>query len=208
MLRLVLADDHGVVLEGLRALLDTEPGMEVVALCRDGHEAVDAVEQHAPDVLIMDASMPDCDGVDAAARIKEMDSPVPIIILSATLDDGTLLRCLELGLEGLMLKESAAKTLTEAIRAVAGGERWIPAKLSERGLDLLTREREGNGAELTPRELEVVEKVVTGRSNRRAAKELGITEGTVKLHLHHVFRKLEVSSRMELAVVARERGLI
>lgn len=208
MLRLVLADDHGMVLEGLRALLDTEPGMEVVALCRDGHEAVDAVAQHEPDVLIMDAAMPDCDGVDAAARLKEMERPVPIIILSATLDDGTLLRCLELGLEGLMLKESAAKTLTEAIRAVAGGERWIPSKLSERGLDLLTREKEGSDADLTPREREVVAKVVAGRSNRRAAKELGITEGTVKLHLHHVFRKLEVSSRLELAVVARDRGLV
>ncbi len=204
MLRLVLADDHSLVLEGLKALLETEPGMEVVALCVDGTEALEAVENHCPDVVVMDASMPGCSGVEAAAIMRERESSVPVMILAATLDDATLVRCLELGVEGLILKESAGAVLTEAILAVGGGERWIPTRLAKRGLDLLTRRGESGEQTLTPREREVVRKVVAGCSNRKAAGELGIAVSTVKLHLHHVFRKLGVSSRMELAVLARD----
>lgn len=206
-LRLVLADDHTVVLEGLHALLSLEEDMEVVALCTDGVEAVEAVQEHRPDVLVMDATMPRFSGVDALERLREDGEEVPVIILSATLDDSMLLRCVELGVEGLVLKESAAAGLVSAIRKVAAGERAIPPLLSQRVLDLLAPE---NGEEpvLTPREREIVVKVAEGSSNKRAAFELGIAEGTVKLHLHNAFKKLGVANRVQLSLLARERGWI
>ena len=207
-LRLVLVDDHTVVLEGLRALLSLESDLEVVALCTDGNEAVEAVVKHSPDVLVMDATMPESSGLDAAARLRLAGETVPTIILTATLDDPTLLQCLEIGVEGLVLKESAAAGLVDAIRKVAAGEQSIPPLLSQRALNLLAQRNKVGEDGLTSREREIVLRVAAGDSNKRAAFELGIAEGTVKLHLHNAFRKLDVSNRVQLSLLARERGWI
>ncbi|MDP2956239.1 MAG: response regulator transcription factor [Longimicrobiales bacterium] len=207
-IRLVLADDHSMVLQGLRALLSLEPDLEVVALCTDGREALEAASLHRPDVLVMDVAMPRCGGLEARARLREQGLSVATVMLSATMDDATLGRCMELGVEGLVLKESAASSLVDAIRAVARGERWIPPLLSGRALDLMARKAEEAKEGLTPREMEIVLLVAAGKSNKRAALELGIAESTVKLHLHNAFTKLGVASRVQLSLLARERSWI
>lgn len=205
-LRLVLADDHAVVLQGLRALLSLETDLEVVATCVDGREVVEAVQIHGPDVLVMDAVMPGVTGVQALELLDEAELRVPTVILSATLEDPMLLRCMELEVEGLVLKESAADTLVEAIRAASRGERSIPRLLSERAAALIDRRAEMEEAALTPREKEIAGRAAAGLSNKRIAAELGLAEGTVKLHLHSAFKKLGVSNRVQLSLRAREYG--
>lgn len=203
----VIAEDHTMVLEGLRALLSLEPDLEIVGLCKDGLEAVDAVLSARPDVLVMDWRMPSCDGIEARERLRDLGAQVPTVLLTARMDDATLRRCLALGVEGLLLKEAAGDELVEAIRAVATGERWIADDLTSRALRLFTTDAQP-GSVLSPRELEVVRLVAAGGSNKRVAAELGISVGTVKLHLRSVFSKLAVSNRVQLSLVARERDWI
>lgn len=207
-LRLVIADDHSVVLDGLKALLALEADMEVVASCTDGLEAIEAVEEHTPDVLVMDATMPRCEGLEAHERLRKSGVRVPTIILSATLEDAAVLRCLKSAVDGIVLKESAAAVLIEAVRAVAEGGRWIPPELTARALELMAREEEGPGESLTAREKDVAIHVATGGSNKRVAAALGISESTVKLHLHSAFAKLGVGNRVQLSLLAREREWI
>lgn len=206
-LRLVIADDHSVVLHGLKAFLDLEPDIEVVALCADGIEAMEAVEAHRPDVVVMDASMPRCEGVEAVERLREKGIHVPTVILTATMADQTVARCLRASVEGIVLKEAAASTVVEAIRRVGRGERWIPPELMAKALQFIEQQEEEEVEDaLTPREREVAILVASGRSNKRAAAELGIAESTVKLHLHSAFTKLGVANRVQLTLVVQERG--
>lgn len=209
-LRLVLADDHSMLLQGVQAFLAMETELEVVALCVTGLEAVEAVEEHGPDVLVMDAYMPRCGGLEAHAMLRERGIRVPTLLLTATLDDALLLRCLQASVDGIVLKEAAANTLVEAIGAVARGDRWIPPDLTARALDLLQRSEKEKEEEdvLTPREMEVVRKVAAGLSNKRVAAQLGVAESTVKLHLYSAFAKLDVRNRTQLSLLARERGWV
>jgi DNA-binding NarL/FixJ family response regulator len=205
-LRLVLADDHSVVLQGMRTFLALEQGMEICALCADGAEAVEAVTLHRPDVLVMDVSMPRLAGIEAHERLRAANIRVPTVLLTASLSDDTLVRCFRASVEGIVLKESAAEVLVEAIEAVARGERWIPLALTARALDLMARPQPGPGAQLTAREMEIVRRVAEGAANKVVAAELGIAESTVKLHLHSAFTKLGVRNRTRLSLVAREHG--
>lgn len=207
-IRLVIADDHTVVLQGLRALLALEPDLEVLAICRDGIEVVEAVDLHGPDVVVMDAFMPRCGGLDARQRLADEGKTVPTVLLTATMDDATLLRCLELSVEGIVLKESAAADLVDAIRTVVRGERWIPQALMARALDVMSRKSPAEPGDLTAREREIAVLVAEGRSNKKVAAELGIAESTVKLHLSSAFAKLGVANRVQLSLLARERGWI
>lgn len=207
-IRVIIADDHTVVIQGLQALLALESDLEVVATCRDGEEAMEAAAEHQPDVLVMDVSMPRCGGLEATQRMKERGPRVPVVVLSATLDDAMLVRCIELGVEGIVLKESAASVLVEAIRSVSRGQRWIPPALSARALDLLARKPAQEATALTSREKDIALLVAGGKSNKRIALELGIAESTVKLHLYSAFRKLGVTNRVQLSNYAREQGWI
>ena len=207
-MRIVIADDHSVVLHGMEAVIGLEPDMEVAALCTDGFEAVEAVELHGPDVLVMDVAMPRCEGLEAHDILRAQGLRVPTVILTATMTDAVLLRCLESAVEGIVLKESVASVLVDAIRAVARGERWIPPELSARALDLMARKEAAGEDTLTPRERDVVLQVAEGKQNKRVATDLGISESTVKLHLHSAFTKLGVANRVQLSLLARERGWI
>lgn len=206
-LRLVIADDHSVVLDGLKALLSLEPGLEVTALCRDGLESMEAVDLHCPDVLVMDATMPHCGGIEAHETLRDRGVQIPTVILSATLDDESILRCLKASVDGIVLKESAATVLIDAVRTVARGERWIPPELAARAAELMAREEPADGS-LTPREKEIVLQVAAGKANKRVAADLGIAQSTVKLHLHSAFTKLGVGNRVQLSLLAREKGWI
>jgi len=207
-LRIVIADDHSVVLHGMEAVLGLEPDMEVSALCTDGLEAMEAVEIHRPDILVMDVAMPRCEGLEAHDLLRKQGLRVPTVLLTATMTDATLLRCLESSVEGIVLKESVASVLVDAVRAVARGERWIPPELAARALDLMAREENEAEDTLTPREKDVVLQVAEGKQNKRVAADLGISESTVKLHLHSAFTKLGVANRVQLSLLARERGWI
>ncbi len=207
-LRLVLADDHPVVLRGLQALLALEPDVDVVAVCTDGDEAVEAVEAHDPDVLVMDASMPRSDGLATLRRLRDDGHRVPVVILAASLDDGALEGLLRASVEAIVLKEAAASDLVAAIRAAARGERWIARGLTHRVLALMGSRPDDGGDDLTPREREISEHVARGMSNRHVARELDIAESTVKMHLHSVFTKLDIANRVELSLLARKRGWI
>ena len=205
-LRLVLADDHPVVLKGLETLLGTQPDLDILALCTDGLEAVEAAKEHRPDVLIMDASMPGCNGLEAFVRIRDAGFDVPTVILTASLDDDTLVEFVKSAVGGIVLKEAAPSDLVEAIRTVADGGRWVGPELTARVLQVTDDRTDEDGEGLTPREKEVVLHVAAGNSNRRVASQLGIAESTVKLHLHSAFKKLDVSNRTQLSLVVRERG--
>lgn len=207
-IRVIVADDHTVVIQGLQALLKLEPDLEVVATCRDGEEAIEATAERQPDVLVMDVSMPRCGGLEATRRMKERGPRVPVVVLSATLDDAMLVQCIELGVEGIVLKESAASVLVEAIRSVARGQRWIPPALSARALDLMARRHAQHATALTSREKDIALLVAGGKSNKRIALDLGIAESTVKLHLHSAFKKIGVTNRVQLSNYARERSWI
>jgi two-component system, NarL family, nitrate/nitrite response regulator NarL len=207
-LRLVLADDHSVVLQGMNAFLALEAGLEVCALCADGLEAMEAVDHEDPDVLVMDIAMPRCSGIEAHERLRERGIQVPTVVLTATLSDELLVRCLRAGVDGIVLKESAAEVLVHAIHAVARGERWIPRVLAERALDIMARTMPAPVEDLTPREQQVAERVAAGASNKQVAGLLGIAESTVKLHLHSAFTKLGVTNRTQLSLLARDRKWI
>lgn len=210
-IRLALADDHPIVLQGLEQLFRLEPDVEVVARCRDGEEALRRVRELAPDVLVLDLKMPVRDGLEVLSALHEEGSQTRVVLLTGALTDDRLLESLRLGVGGIVLKDMAPELLIQAVRKVAGGGRWLETGLGGRALSrLLAREsaREEVRQALTPRELEIVRMVSAGLRNRAVADKLCISEGTVKVHLHNIYEKLSVTGRLELALYARNRGIV
>ncbi len=203
--RLVLADDHPIVLDGLEQLFRLEPDLEVVARCRDGAATLAAVERHRPDVLVLDLRMPAPGGLEVLRRLEEREEAPRVVVLTAALDDEELLTAVRLGARGVVLKEMAPQLLLEAVRRVAAGGEWLDEGLGGRAVRRLLARQEAAGA-LTARELEVVRRAARGLRNRAIAAELHIAEGTVKMHLHNIYEKLGVAGRVELLLWARERG--
>lgn len=207
---LVLADDHPIVLRGLEGLFEAETDLQVVATCVDGAEALASVRTHRPDVVVLDLKMPRLDGLQVLQAMHREGLNARVILLTAEADDDQLLTCLRLGVKGFMLKEQASAQLVNCVRRVMAGGQCIDTRISERALDaLLRREDAAKGAagDLTPREAELVRLVARGLRNRDIAARLAIGEGTVKAHLHNVFRKLGVETRVELTLYAQEHGL-
>ena len=209
MIRLVIADDHPIVLDGLEQLFRLETDCEVVARCRDGEETLRTVRSLQPDVLVLDVRMPRGDGLELLAALREERLPTRVVLLTAALDDEQLLVAIRRGVEAVVLKEMAPQRLLETVRRVHGGERWLEPALVARAL--ASSQREGSAGrraeQLTPREREIVRMVARGLRNRAIAEQLHIAEGTVKIHLHNIYEKLAVNGRVELAVQARELGL-
>lgn len=209
--RLVLADDHPIVLDGLEQLFSVEPGFEVVARCRDGGETLRVLREQRPDLLILDIRMPGKDGLAVLRAIRDERIPTRVVLLTAALDDEQLVEAMDLGVGGVVLKETAPKLLVKALREVEAGGQWLESGLVSRTLRKLVRRDAGvREAEkvLTPRELEIVRMAGGGLRNREIADRLCITEGTVKIHFHNIYQKLKVNGRLELALYARERGLV
>jgi DNA-binding NarL/FixJ family response regulator len=210
-IRLILADDHPIVLDGLQQLFRLEPDFEVVACCRDGEETLKALRLHAPDILVLDIRMPRGDGLAVLRALGEEKLATRVVLLTAALEEDQLVEALELGVGGVVLKEMAPRLLVEAVREVHGGGRWLDQGSTHRVLDKLLQ-RDANSREaarlLTPRELEIVRMVARGLRNRAIAEQLFITEGTVKIHLHNIYQKVEVDGRLELTLYAQSRGLV
>ncbi|HVS03356.1 MAG TPA: response regulator transcription factor [Thermoanaerobaculia bacterium] len=210
-IRVVIADDHPIVLDGLEQVFRLEPDLEVTGRCRDGEEALAAVRARAPDVLVLDVRMPRIDGLEVARRLRQEGSSTRVVLLTAALDDPQLLEAMELGVAGVVLKEKAPQLLVEAVRQVHQGGEWLDQGVVGRVLrQALRRESAVREAmrQLTPREMEIVRLVAAGKRNRAIAEVLFITEGTVKIHLHNVYEKLDLRGRLELALYARSKGLV
>lgn len=210
-IRLVLADDHPIVLDGLEQLFRLEPDFWVVARCRDGEETLKALRAHRPDVLVLDIRMPRQDGLQVLEALQRENLPTRVVLLTAALQEDQLVEALRFGVGGVVLKEMAPRLLVDAVREVHAGGRWLDKGSASRAIEtLLRRDAEGREAAsiLTPRELEIVRMVARGLRNRAIAEQLYISEGTVKIHLHNIYQKLEVGGRLELAVHARDKGLV
>ncbi len=209
-IRLVVADDHPFILDGLEQLFRGEPDCELVARCTNGSEALRAVESLRPDVLILDVRMPQMDGIELLRKMQERQVSTKVVLLTASLDDARLLEAFRLGACGLVLKESAPRLLVQSVRQVANGEQSWNGKAIAGALRLvLQREQAVAGASstLTPRELEVTRMVATGLRNKEIATRLEITEGTVKFHLHSIYEKLQIDGRYALMSYARDHGI-
>ena len=208
--RLVLADDHRIILEGLEQLFRREKDFDVIATATTGEEALTAVRKHHPDVLVLDIRMPNGDGLSVLRQIHTEKLPTRVILLTATLDEDEVLEAMQHGVSGLVLKESAAVGLVQTVRRVQRGERALEPSLVSRALDRLAQREDAKkiAEVLSKRETEIVKMVAAGLRNKEIALKLSIGEGTVKTHLHTIYEKLGVHGRVELTMYAYERGLI
>jgi DNA-binding NarL/FixJ family response regulator len=210
-IRVILVDDHPIVLHGLRQLFEHEKGFAIVAACPDGEQALAAVRQDSADVLVLDLRMPGMTGLDVMRTIAGEQRPIKVVLLTAALRDAQVTEVIQLGARGLVLKESTPDALLECVRRVHQGEQWIDRAALSQVFDRGTRTPPrvpGGSPALTPRELEIVRMVAQGLRNREIAEKLSISEGTVKIHLHNTYDKLGVDGRLELLLYAQEKGLV
>jgi DNA-binding NarL/FixJ family response regulator len=214
-IRIVVADDHPVVRFGVRNMLLNEPGFDVVGEAGDGDDAITQTLELEPDILLLDLLMPRLPGLEAMRAIMTKSPRVKIVLLTGTITPQQIIEALQIGARGIVLKDSVAGDLSQALRAVLGGDYWIGgervANLVKALQQLMAQaaavpDRKTYG--LTPRELEVVTCIVEGCSNRDIAKQFTISEETVKRHLSNVFDKTGVSTRLELALFTIAHKLV
>jgi two-component system NarL family response regulator len=201
-IRVLVADDHQVVRVGLRAIIDAEADMEVVAESGDGRSTVTAFVDHKPDVTLLDLRMPGLSGAHLIAEIIKKAPRANIIVLTTYDSDEDVFRAVQAGARGYLLKDTFTEGLLDAIRSVHAGRRLVDPQLAPRLMDRV------NERSLTGRELAVLGLVARGKTNRQIGAELQMGEETVKAHLKHVFAKLDVSDRTQAAMLAVQKGLI
>jgi DNA-binding NarL/FixJ family response regulator len=204
-IRVVIADDHPIVRSGIMGLLASQPDFEVVGEASNGREAVTVVERTRPDVVLTDLRMPELDGVGAIREMCALVPPPKVLVLTTYDTDADILRAVEAGATGYLLKETPREELFSAIRATAAGQSVLSPSVASR---LVGRARESGERSLSAREIEVLMLVARGTSNKLVARDLGISETTVKTHLLHIFSKLGVDDRTAAVTTAVERGII
>jgi DNA-binding NarL/FixJ family response regulator len=205
MIRLLIVDDHPVVRDGLTGMFRGEPEIEVLGEAADGAEAVARAEDLRPDVILMDLRMPELDGVTAIARLAERGVPSRVLVLTTYETDSDVLPAIEAGATGYLLKDAPRAELLRAVRAAARGEAVLSPSVASR---VLGQVRAPAAEPLSARELEVLELVARGSTNREAAAKLFISEATVKTHLIHIYGKLGVKDRAAAVGAAYDRGLL
>ena len=204
-IRVIIADDHLVVRLGLKEMLDGEPDFELVGEAANGVEAVDLANWRKPDVVLMDLRMPELDGATAIAQIKARNPDVNALVLTTYESDAEVIKAIENGATGYMLKDTLREELLQGIRNAAENKPILAPSVTTR---LMDRVREPAAESLTPREIEILGLVAGGARNKEIAKELWITEITVKTHMSHIFEKLEVADRTAAVTVALRRGIL
>jgi len=204
-IRMIIADDHPVVREGLRAVLDTEPDVEVVGEATNGNEVLSMVPSLQPNLVLMDLQMPEMDGVATTRRIRRQYDDVNVLILTTYDTDADITRAVEAGATGYLLKDASRDELMNAIRLAAHGESVLSPKVASRVMGKMRAPAE---EALSTREIEVLLEVAGGLSNKEVGRSLHISEATVKTHLLHIFAKLGVEDRTAAVTVALARGII
>jgi DNA-binding NarL/FixJ family response regulator len=204
MISVLLAEDHPVVRNGLVELLGSEPDIEIVAAVGDGAAAVAALGDHDPDIVLLDLTMPEMDGIEATRMVLEQHPDTRVVILTASADREQMLRAVDAGALGYLLKDASPAELIEGIRAASRGESPLDPKVAR---ELLADRRETRAPQLTDREREVLTLVGEGLPNKLIARRLEISEKTVKAHLTRVFTEIGVTDRTQAALWARGHGI-
>ena len=205
MTRVLIADDHPLMLSGIEAVL-RGTSYEVAAKVADGAAVLDMLASARPDILVLDIKMPGRTGIDVLRILREANDPRPVVLLTADIDDRSLLEAVRLGVNGIILKEGAETQILACLDEVGGGGRWIDASLLQRALDLAAGGAPARGPldRLSARERAIARLVGEGLRNREIGDELGLTEGTVKVCLHRIYEKLGIANRTELALLERD----
>jgi DNA-binding NarL/FixJ family response regulator len=198
----LVVDDHALLRTGVANIINQEPDLHVVAEAGTGVEAVDAYKRHHPDVTLLDLRMPEMEGVEAVRRIREHDPRARVIVLTTYDTDDEISRALKAGAKAYVLKDISADDLIACIRDVLAGKTYLAPAAAARLAEGVTH------VQLTPRELSTLRLMADGKANKEIARELGISDRTVKTHLGHLFDKLGVASRTEAIKVANRRGLV
>ena len=215
-IRVIIADDHPIVRDGLRKLLSLEDDIEIVAEAGDGRQVIDLVMSHDPDVVVLDLRMPQLDGLSALQAIQAANKRCKVIILTASEDKNEFVQAMKLGCSGIVLKQTAPELIVKSIRKVHAGEIWLDSHTTAAVMRQFAQPNDigplhhGRGRERSPlsaREREIVALVAQGYKNKEMAEKMFISEQTVKNHLHNIFDKLGVSDRLELALYAIHKGL-
>jgi len=201
-IRVMFVDDHPMLRAGLAVTIEGEWDMAVVAEASTGEDAVDLYREHRPDVVLMDLRLPGMSGVDAIRAIREFDREARVIVLTTFDGDEDIYRSLQAGARGYLLKDMLRKELIDAIRAVHAGRAYYSPVVAARLAERLPRQ------ELSTRETEVLQLVAEGKSNKEIAAVLGLSDGTVRIHLSHIFEKLGVHDRTQAAMQAVQRGIV
>lgn len=201
-IRVLIADDHPMLREGLSSVLALESDVEVVGEAGDGEEAVDAFRRLKPDVTLMDLQMPKCDGVQAIKAIREEAPDARIIVLTTYGGDAQALRALRAGASGYLLKSSVRRELVDTIRAIHAGQRYLHPEVAQQiAINAI-------GDALSAREVEILQLLANGQANKEISRSLSLSEATVKAHLRSIFEKLDVQDRTQAVAVAARRGII
>ena len=208
MITVVLADDHAVVRHGLRFMLEQRPDIQVVGECGDGIKAVELVTELLPDVALLDLLMPILDGVAAAREIKRLVPGTQIIILTSYHEDEQIFNAIKAGALSYLLKDSSPQELVEAVRAAARGESKLNPLVAARVLREMQQHQHSPLRDLTPRELEVLTRIARGRSNHEIARELVVSEPTVRTHVANILSKLHLTDRTQAAIYALQQHLV
>lgn len=210
-MRVIMIDDHALFRVGLQGLLE-QRNIEVIAAIADGDEGIRLAQEEKPDVILLDLRMPDNSGLDILSKIRKSNIDIPVTILTTSNEEQDLREALKRGAQGYLLKDMEPDELVSALRDIVKGKNVVAQNMT----DVLTRMAQGKPteskadsafADLTPRETEILSLLAEGQSNKVIARNLGISDGTVKLHVKAILRKLKIHSRVEAAVIAVEKGL-
>ena len=210
-IRIVIADDHAVFREGLRAVLGSEPDMEVVGEASTGKEVINQAANLRPDVILMDIQMPQINGIEATRRILGANPDVGVVVLTMFEDDDSVFSAMRAGARGYVLKGAPPSEILKVLRAVAGGEAYFGPEIARRLMDFFSPSKPTSPTEafpeLTAREMEILDLIAQGHTNAKIAARLYVSPNTVRNHISHIFAKLQVADRAHAIVRAREAGL-
>ena len=206
---IVLAERHPIVIEGLKSLIGGEPDMEILATCDTGAATLESLRQKRPDVLLISLNLPDINGLEVLRTLRDEELPTRCILFVGQIADEDAVEAMRQRVEGILLKEMPTRLVLQCIRKVHDGGRWLETQSMARVVDRLQEQENSRGEfvdRLSPREQEVTRLVMEGLNNKDIAARLSLSVGTIKIHLHNIYEKLGIRSRLQLAAQAREKG--